>query len=124
MANKVTFLIVDDDYISRRLIRKILDKKYNKEDLEVLEAADGKEALEILGERSEDIDIIFLDMNMPIMNGPSFLSNLPEDIYIPIIVLTTDEKYKEEALDSGATDFMIKPIQQDPLLSKIEEYLD
>lgn len=121
--SKVTFLIVDDDFISRRLIIKILDKKYSSEEMEIIETEDGKQALEVL-EKRDDIDIIFLDMNMPVMNGPAFLANLPEDTFIPIIVLTTDEKYKTEVLDSGATDFMVKPIQQDTLLSKIEDYLE
>lgn len=118
--NKTVFLTIDDDFISRKLVSSIL-KKYPG-GAEIIEAENGQEALAILARR-EDIDLILLDMNMPVLNGQNFLASIPEDLYSPIIVLTTDEKYKEIALDSGATDFMVKPIEPENLISKIEEYL-
>lgn len=121
MTNKkIIFLTIDDDFISRKLISSILKKFPGGS--EIIEAENGKEALEIL-KRRNDVDLILLDMNMPVLNGESFLINLPEDTFIPIIVMTTDEKYKSIALDSGAAEFMVKPINPETLISKIQEYV-
>jgi putative two-component system response regulator len=122
MTEKLIFLAVDDDFVSRKLMASIL-KQYSKE-IEIIEAENGEEALQIVEEYEEEISLILLDMNMPKLNGIGFLNAIPEDVFIPIIVLTTDESKKSEALDAGASDFMMKPVNNIKLIEKIKDYLD
>jgi two-component system chemotaxis response regulator CheY/putative two-component system response regulator len=111
-------LVVDDDTVNRKLLSSILKKK----GIEVLEASNGAEAIKYL---SHGVDIILLDIIMPIMNGIDFIGVVRGDEdykNIPILVLTTDDTKKQEALAAGANDFIIKPISPVALLEKIEQY--
>jgi len=118
MAKKI--LIVDDDSTNRKLLATIL-KKGN---YEIIEAENGIEALNKL---TPDVDLILLDLIMPLMGGIEFLkilpSKKPECINIPVIVLTTDDSKKTEAINHGAKEVMIKPINPALLLDKINSYL-
>ena len=70
----------------------------------------------------DDIDIILLDIIMPIMGGIDMLKVVRADDnlrQLPIIVLTTDETKKAEALECGANGFLMKPIRNEDLLAKI-----
>lgn len=119
MHKKITILSVDDDFINLKLLQSMLKK--NASVSQVIEAKNGLEALNILKER-QDIDLILLDLKMPIMDGIEFLSNIqsmPKLKNIPIIVLTTDETRKREAFDYGAFDFLLKPIRDTDLQNKI-----
>ena len=63
---------------------------------------------------------------MPVMNGLEFLDNLharDSISHIPVIVLTTDETAKHEALNKGAYDFMTKPIYYDELSRKLDDVM-
>jgi len=115
---KKRILVVDDDPINRKLIVKILSKK----DFESIEAGNGVEAFSVL--TNNDIDIILLDVVMPVMNGIEFLKEIktkPEYTNLPIIILTTDDGKKTEALSLGANDVIIKPISPVTLLETIEK---
>jgi len=101
-------LIVDDMVINRKTLKGILNETY-----EVLEAENGKVALEILEKNKETISLIFLDIIMPVMNGYEFLKIQqanPELAKIPVIVATSEEGDKSEinALSLGASDFISK----------------
>jgi CheY-like chemotaxis protein len=113
-------LIVDDDATNRKLLSTIL-KKGN---YEIIEAENGIDALNKL---TPDINLILLDLIMPLMGGLEFLevlpSKKPEYINIPIIVLTTDDSKKHEALNKGAKEVLIKPINPTLLLDKVASYL-
>ena len=88
---------------------------------EVIEAKNGSDAIGILKGRN-DIDLILLDIIMPIMGGIEMLKVVrAEDSLrqLPIIVLTTDETKKSEALEFGANGFLMKPIKKDDLAAKI-----
>jgi len=118
MSNK-KILVVDDDPINRKLIIKIISKK----GFEAIEAGNGVEALGALKENN--VDMILLDIVMPVMDGIEFLKeikSMPEYINLPIIILTTDDSKKTEALALGADDVIIKPISPVTLLEKIENY--
>ncbi|WP_456479524.1 response regulator [Nautilia sp.] len=118
MANK-RILVVDDDPINRKLIVRILSKK----GFESLEAGNGIEAFNTL--TNNDVDIILLDIVMPVMDGIEFLKEIktkPEYINLPIIILTTDDSKKTQALALGANDVIIKPISPVTLLETIEKY--
>jgi CheY-like chemotaxis protein len=114
-------LVVDDDMINRKLLSVLLKKtgKYN-----VIEAENGLEALNIL--KNSPIDMVLLDIIMPVMDGMDFLKVAKaEDNYksIPVIILTTDDTRKSEGLANGAVDVLIKPIKEATLFPIIEKYL-
>ncbi len=116
-------LAVDDDMINRKLIKTMLMKQDNV--AEVIEAVNGMEALDIL-KKDTAIDIVLLDIIMPIMGGIDFLKVARTDDLmkaIPVIVLTTDETIRAEALDVGANDFLTKPIRENDIVTKISKLI-
>ena len=115
----MTVLAVDDDMINLKLLRSMLMKTGNV--AEVVEAKNGSDAIGILKARN-DIDLILLDIIMPVMGGIEMLKVVRADEnlrQLPIIVLTTDETKKSEALEFGANEFLMKPIRNDDLTKKI-----
>lgn len=120
MTKKLNVLTVDDDMINLKLLNVMLKK--NSSIGEITEASNGLEALNILNRRY-DIDLVLLDVVMPVMNGLEFLVNAQSNSTlskIPVIILTTDETIKKEALEKGAYDFLTKPIREAELSQKIE----
>jgi len=120
---ELVVLTVDDDTINLKLLKSMLMKSGSV--TEVVEARNGAEAIEILKSR-EDIDLILLDIIMPIMSGIEVLQVVRADDnlrQLPIIVLTTDETKKSEALEAGANDFLVKPIRNNELIKKISAVL-
>jgi putative two-component system response regulator len=119
MALKV--LVIDDDFINRKLIQALL-KRHPELIGEVLEAENGSEALSILKEH-KDIDLILLDILMPVLDGKEFLKifrSEPANEKVPIIVLSTDDTQKSTVMNLGAEYFMIKPINEDELIENIK----
>lgn len=107
MQKKQTMLIVDDEEINRIILTDYFHKEFN-----LLEAADGQEALDYV--YSQPIDIILLDLMMPKLNGFAVLDTLkaaPRYRNIPIVVTTGTEDNKSEALsmEKGAADYITKP---------------
>jgi len=112
-------LAVDDDLINLKLLKSMLMKSGHVQ--EVVEAKNGSDAIGVLKGR-QDIDLILLDIIMPVMNGIEMLKIVRADDNLrqpPIIVLTTDETKKSEALESGANGFLMKPIRNDDLMKKM-----
>jgi len=119
LKNNIKVLAVDDDLINLKLLKSMLMK--TEKVSEVLEAKNGSDAIGILKSR-DDIDLILLDIIMPIMGGIEMLKVVRADDslrQLPIIVLTTDETKKSEALELGANGFLMKPIKRDDLAAKI-----
>lgn len=117
-ANLVV-LTVDDDLINLKLLKSMLLKSGFV--TEVIEAKNGSDAIGHLKNRN-DIDLILLDIIMPIMNGLEMLQVIRADDnlkQLPVIMLTTDETKKGEALDLGANGFLMKPIRREDLINKI-----
>jgi len=113
-------LAVDDDMINLKLLKSMLMKSGHVK--EVIEAKNGSDAIGELKAR-DDIDLILLDIIMPIMGGIEMLKVVRADDnlrQLPIIVLTTDETKKSDALEYGANGFLMKPIRNDDLLRKME----
>jgi putative two-component system response regulator len=120
MALKV--LVVDDDFINRKLLQTLLKK--NPEVTEMIEAENGADALDKLKKES-DINLILLDIMMPIVDGIEFLKIFRSDMansHIPVIVLSTDDSRKTEVFDNGANDFLRKPIKEVDLFAKIDQW--
>jgi putative two-component system response regulator len=112
-------LAVDDDMINLKLLKSMLLKSGKVK--EVIEAKNGSDAIGQLKSRS-DIDLILLDIIMPVMGGIEMLKVVRADDnlkQLPIIVLTTDETKKSEALEYGANGFLMKPIRNEDLLNKM-----
>ncbi|ANE36259.1 receiver domain protein [Campylobacter iguaniorum] len=121
---KINVLAIDDDEISLKLIKLILEKNSFVDT--IITATNGLEALEIL-EKRFDIDLILLDLIMPVMNGYEFLANIQTRDYlsmIPIIVVSTDETAKQKVFEYGAYDFILKPIREKELSSAVQETLN
>ena len=117
--NDLIVLAVDDDMINLKLLKSMLKKSGRV--IEVIEAKNGSDAIGVLKSR-DDIDLILLDIIMPIMGGIEMLKVVRADDnlrQLPIIVLTTDETKKSEALEFGANGFLMKPIRSDDLIKKI-----
>ncbi len=116
-------VIVDDDPIVRALVKTTLG---GDDDYQVLEAADGPEALEIA--RAQKPDLIFLDVRMPGMNGFEVCRAIkedPETNHIAVIFLTAlaQEADKERGLQAGGDGYFTKPFSPLALLRKVEEVL-
>ncbi len=119
MALNLKVLAVDDDIINLKLLKSMLLK--NDDVAEVIEARNGADAINVLKER-HDIDMILLDIIMPVMGGLEMLQIVRADDnlkQLPIIVLTTDETKKTEALELGANGFLMKPVRAADVAEKI-----
>jgi CheY-like chemotaxis protein len=120
--NKV--LIVDDDLTNIKLTKAYLLQLGYKED-SIVEAEDGEEALEKL--RKDDIfDYVLLDIYMPRMSGLELLDIIKNDNKlkdIPIIIFTTDDKKKAEAMAKGVDKFLVRPIDFNNFVKSISEFV-
>ena len=107
-TRKRKILVVDDEFINRCILGKMLE-----EDFELLYASDGKEALDIISTEYKTLSMILLDLLMPVMNGYELLRILNEDDNkfknIPVIVLTSEKSAEIKILQLGAVDFIPKP---------------
>lgn len=124
MNRQLKILAVDDDFINLKLISSML-RKNPLVDV-IIEATNGLDAINLLKAQG-DIDLVLLDIKMPVMDGIEFLTHIQsmmEFKKLPIIVLTTDETRKNEAFDHGAIDFLVKPIREHDLSSKIAKVAD
>ena len=116
-------LVVEDYKLTRMMIKKMLEKGT---DWKIQEAQDGQKALEILDTKSPDL--IILDIMMPNMNGFEFLKKVksePKINKIPILILTGLNSAEDETkgLQTGADDYLIKPIKLDTLISRCNQLL-
>ena len=102
-----SILIVDDDYIAREMLGKMLNDQY-----EISYAENGVIALEIIRRDKLKLSLVILDLHMPEMDGYSLLKLLRSDNElrrIPVIVLTSEKGAEVESLKLGAADFIAKP---------------
>lgn len=118
-----TILVIDDSETSLFLLQTILDEN---DDLEYILQGNSIQALETI--QTRQVDLVFLDLMMPEMNGFEFLENLKADPHlknIPVIVLTAmqDKASEEKAVKMGALDYMKKPLDVNELEDKIWRYL-
>ncbi len=122
MMNKITVLAVDDIEMNLRIMRDVLRELG---EVEVLEAHNGKEALSRLAQRP-DVDIVLLDLEMPVMNGFETLHYLKVHERfrgIPVIVVTSDRSEVRKTLEMGANDFMAKPFDPEELKLRVMNHV-
>jgi len=117
-----TIMIVED-YEDARLFMRFLLEGYG---YEVIEAADGLEAVESL--KFKCPDLILMDISMPVMDGitaTKTIRNIKEGGEIPIIAVTAHGKQlQKKALDAGCNELIEKPIDFDEFETVLHHYLD
>ncbi len=119
-----TILIVDDIKMNRQILRNMFESEYN-----ILEAADGREALDIVYKNIKHIDLILLDVMMPVMDGREFLEKKSEDLSIvdiPVVVITSDDSPQQQinALSLGANDYVVKPFIPEVVIRRVCNVLE
>ena len=119
----LTILIVEDIEINRSILANIFQSEYI-----VLEAENGKVALEIL-QQGVEVDLILLDLMMPVMNGLQFLNIIKQEnqyAKIPVVVNSVNGEQENEikALELGADDFIAKPYNPRILKQRVKNLID
>ncbi len=117
-----SILAVDDSASMRQMVSFTLKSA----GYEVVEAADGAEALDIA--RSRPVSLVLTDVNMPKMDGISLireLRGLPDYRFTPLLMLTTESgsDKKQEGKAAGATGWIVKPFNPDQLLKTISKVI-
>ncbi|MBT0654681.1 response regulator [Geomobilimonas luticola] len=116
-------LIVDDSSLIHQMYRLVM----NGYKCEIVDAMDGQEALDILA-KQQDIQLILLDINMPVMNGVQFLKKAaPLGITrrVPVIIISTEGKEEDtlRGLALGARGYLKKPFQPAELHALIDKIM-
>ncbi len=122
--NKNKILVVDDVAINRLVLRELFDGLF-----EILEAENGKKALEILDMEQENIKIVLLDIIMPVMNGMEVLQQMNHNDMIkkiPVIIIsgTDDDESTLRAYELGASDMIRKPFNAEIIYRRVENVMD
>lgn len=114
-------LVVDDSLSVRKYASMLLTAK----GLQVLTAADGMEALALL--EHEEVDSIITDLEMPNMHGYELLAELQRRPawQVPVAVLSSraGEQHRQKALSLGATDYLVKPFEEETMMSVVKKHL-
>lgn len=119
-------LIVDDSSTARSIIRRTLEIS-GLDELEIGEAANGNEALEIL--KANKYDLVFTDLNMPDMNGEQLLKRIkssPKLNDIPVVVISsmTNESTESKLLSEHAEKIFPKPLSLPDIQDFLETYTE
>ncbi len=119
--NSIRALIVDDSSVMRKIVERSL-RQAGMDLKQVLEAANGAEALATL--LDNQVDIILCDINMPIMDGLEFVKQLPGVANakgVPVIMITTEgsEAHVVQAISAGAKGCIRKPFTVDQVKEQI-----
>ncbi len=114
-------LIVDDS----RAVRMILARTLKELGFEVREAANGREALEVIETEKTAVSLVLADWNMPEVNGLELLKRLrqkPELSSLVVVMVTTETELDQmaAALEAGANEYVMKPFTKDILVEKLQ----
>lgn len=112
-------LVVDDS----RAMRLILGRTLRDRGCEVLEAGDGREALDVLAQCARP-DVLLVDWNMPVMNGLELVQEVrrqPAYQGVRIVMVTTESETSHvvQALEAGADEYLFKPFTPDAVADKL-----
>jgi CheY-like chemotaxis protein len=127
MAKALNILLIEDDAIEVMKMHRVLGGLKMKHT--VIEANNGEEAITLLKNKESIPDVIFLDLNMPKINGIEFLEILKKDDflkYIPAIILTTSNNHKDilACYKIGVAGYIIKPLKYDDYVDRITKMVD
>ena len=114
-------LVVDDS----RAVRMILARTLKELGFEVREAANGREALEVIEIEKTAVTLVLADWNMPEINGLELLKQLrqkPELASLVVVMVTTETELDQmaAALEAGANEYVMKPFTKDILVEKLQ----
>jgi two-component system, LytTR family, response regulator len=119
MLNKLSAIIIDDELHGRENLKKLIEN-YCPE-VEVLGCADsvikGKELVE-----NNNPEVVFLDINMPVLNGFDFLEEFDERNF-QVVFVSAHEEFGINAVKTGATDYLLKPINIKELKQSVKKLL-
>ena len=117
----ITVLVVDDEQRMRKLIKDFLMQK----GYEILESADGEEALQVFEENQNKIKLIILDVMMPKLDGWSVLRQIRQTSKVPIIMLTARGEEQDElfGFELGVDEYISKPFSPKILVARVEAIL-
>ena len=117
---EIKILVADDDPIFRELVYDII----KKEGYIPVEACDGQHAIDVFFGQN-DIDLVILDVMMPIYDGWEVLKEIREHSDVPVIMLTAlgDEKHEVSGLKKGADDYIAKPFSYEIFVARINVLL-
>lgn len=113
-------LVVDDSRAMRSALRRLMEQL----GFDVLEAADGLQALDVLAESADSIDVALIDWHMPELDGLGLVARMQDDpelfrIRKMMVTAETDLRRVMEALRVGADEYLMKPITRDVLVDKL-----
>lgn len=122
MRDKI--LVVDDSKFNRQVLIDLL-----KDDYAILEAENGREALEIIETQMKEIAAVLLDVVMPEMDGVTLLKILNEKKYLsefPVMIVTSEQSVNlvGECFDYGISDFIRKPVNTDFVKQRVDKLVD
>ncbi len=114
-------LVADDS----RAVRMILAKTLKELGYEVCEAANGRQALEVMAAEKASVTLVLADWNMPEINGLELLKRLRQDPALrslAVIMVTTETELDQmvTALEAGANEYVMKPFTKDILVEKLQ----
>ena len=119
MTDNASVLVVDDDERIRRLLRMYLER----ENFEIDEADNGKDALDLA--LQNDYDVIILDLMMPEMDGIEVCEKLRKEKTTPVIMLTAkgEESNRVQGFEVGADDYIVKPFSPREVILRVKAIL-
>jgi two-component system chemotaxis response regulator CheY len=114
-------LVVDDS----RAVRMLLVRTLKQLGYEVEEAANGREALEVIEAGNSGVKLVLVDWNMPEINGLELLKKLRQNpalssLAVVMVTIETEIEYIAEALEAGANEYVMKPFTPDILVEKLQ----
>ena len=105
---KIRTVIVDDEALSRRGIERLLRKT---PDFEVIaECGNGRDAIGLI--QQERPDVVFLDIQMPMLSGFEVLARLPQESVPLVVFVTAFDQYALRAFEARALDYLLKPLDE------------
>jgi PAS domain S-box-containing protein len=119
-----TILVVEDEEMNYLYIEALFEVEFEL-NYNLIHAKNGKEALDICME-NQDIDMVLMDIKMPVMNGNEATRKIKKELpHLPIIAQTaySTESEKRDAMKHGYDDFMSKPLVKDKLFETINKYM-
>ena len=113
-------LVVDDS----RAVRLILSKTLRELGFDVVQAGDGREALEVMAREGSGVGLALVDWNMPEMNGLEFVRQLRtepryNDVRLMMVTTETEVDQVVQALEAGANEYMMKPFTREAVEDKL-----
>jgi len=118
----ITILVVDDD----ERIRRIISDFFKRDGFNVFEASDGKQAIDIFNIHKQEIDLVILDVMMPILDGwhvLKYIKGIRETTAVMMLTAKTEDGDQIYGFETGADDYVTKPISPVVLVARVKALL-